>query len=91
VILHGLSTFGFGGRAVLKTVGGGDPTSVKVFGVRFTAPVKPGDKLQTNIWEVGSGPNGTTEVAFETKNLNTGKVVLGSGVAYVIKKGQAKL
>ncbi|EFI27517.1 peroxisomal dehydratase [Coprinopsis cinerea okayama7 len=91
VILHGLSTFGFAGRAVLKTVGGGDPASVKFFGVRFTSPVKPGDKLQTNIWEIGPGPNGTTEVAFETKNLNTGKVVLGSGIAYVVKKGGAKL
>lgn len=91
VILHGLSTFGFAGRAVLKTVGGSDPASVKFFGVRFTAPVKPGDKLQTNIWEMGPGPKGSTEVAFETKNLSTGKVVLGSGIAYVVKKAGAKL
>ncbi|TFK29504.1 peroxisomal dehydratase [Coprinopsis marcescibilis] len=91
VILHGLSTFGFAGRAVLNAVGGGDPASVKFFGVRFTAPVKPGDKLQTNMWEVGAGPNGTTEVAFETKNLTNGKVVLGSGLAYVLKKDKAKL
>lgn len=91
VILHGLSTFGFAGRAVLKTVGASDPNSLKFFGVRFTAPVKPGDKLETSIWEVGNGPHGTTEVAFETKNLTTGKVVLGGGIAYVLKKGGAKL
>jgi len=91
VILHGLSTFGFGARAILKTVGGNDPNSLKFYGVRFTSPVKPGDKLETSIWEVGKGPNGTTEVAFEMKNLNTGKVVLGAGLAYVLKKGGAKL
>ncbi|PPQ77953.1 hypothetical protein CVT25_015428 [Psilocybe cyanescens] len=91
VILHGLSTFGFAGRAVLKTVGENDPNSLKFFGVRFTAPVKPGDKLETSIWEVGKGPKGTTEVAFETKNLTTGKVVLGGGIAYVVKKADAKL
>ncbi|TEB32619.1 peroxisomal dehydratase [Coprinellus micaceus] len=91
VILHGLSTFGFAGRAVLKTVGGSDPNAVKFFGVRFTAPVKPGDVLQTSIWEVGKGPSGTTEVAFETKNLTTGKVVLGAGLSYVLKKEGAKL
>jgi len=91
VILHGLSTFGFAGRAVLKSVGGSDPNSLKLFGVRFTAPVKPGDKLETSIWEVGKGPNGTVEVAFETKNLATGKVALGGGVAYVLKKSSAKL
>jgi peroxisomal enoyl-CoA hydratase 2 len=91
VILHGLSTFGFAGRAVLKTVGASDPNSLKFFGVRFTAPVKPGDKLETSIWEVGKGPHSTTEVAFETKDLTTGKVVLGGGIAYVLKKGGAKL
>ncbi|KAJ2922596.1 hypothetical protein H1R20_g14507, partial [Candolleomyces eurysporus] len=91
VILHGLSTYGFAARAILKTIGGGDPNSLKFYGVRFTAPVKPGDKLQTSIWEVGKGPNGTTEVAFETKNLNSGKVVIGNGIAYVVKKAQAKL
>jgi peroxisomal enoyl-CoA hydratase 2 len=91
VILHGLSTFGFAARAVLKTAGKNDPSSLKYFGVRFTAPVKPGDKLQTSIWEVGKGPNGTTEVAFETKNLTTGKVVLGGGVAYLLTKSGAKL
>jgi hypothetical protein len=31
--------------------------------VRFTAPVKPGDALETYVWKVGSGPVGTTEVA----------------------------
>jgi peroxisomal enoyl-CoA hydratase 2 len=76
---------------VLKTAGRNDPNSLKYFGVRFTAPVKPGDKLQTSIWEVGKGPNGTTEVAFETKNLTTGKVVLGGGVAYLLTKSGAKL
>ncbi|KIM41382.1 hypothetical protein M413DRAFT_445398 [Hebeloma cylindrosporum] len=91
VILHGLSTFGFAARAVLKTVGGNDPNSLKFFGVRFTSPVKPGDKLETSIWEVGKGPNGATEVAFETKNLATGKVVLGAGLAYVVKKAGSKL
>ncbi|KAF9045430.1 peroxisomal dehydratase [Panaeolus papilionaceus] len=91
VILHGLSTFGFAARAVIKAVGGNDPNSLKLFGVRFTAPVKPGDKLETSIWEVGKGPKGTTEVAFVTKNLNTGKVVLGGGVAYVVKPSGAKL
>jgi len=74
VILHGLSTFGFAARAVIQAVGGNDPTSLRFFGVRFTSPVKPGDKLETQIWEVGPGPKGTTEVTFITKNVNTGKV-----------------
>jgi len=74
VILHGLCTFGFVARSIVTAVGNNDPNSLVYYGVRFTSPVKPGDSIQTSIWEVGPGPNGTVELAFETKNLNTGKV-----------------
>ena len=89
VILHGLASFGFAARAIVSAVGGGDPSSLRLFGVRFTAPVKPGDALETHIWEIGPagapGHEGETEVAFVTKNVATGKVALGAGVAYVRK------
>jgi peroxisomal enoyl-CoA hydratase 2 len=85
VILHGLSTFGFGARAVLSALAPGDPSALKFYGLRFTSPVKPGDALETRIWELGPGPDGTTEVGFETKNVNTGKIALGGGIAYVMK------
>ncbi|EGO01139.1 hypothetical protein SERLA73DRAFT_179205 [Serpula lacrymans var. lacrymans S7.3] len=91
VILHGLSTFGFAARAISEAVGGGNPRALVFFGVRFTSPIIPGDKLETQIWEVGSGPNGMTEVSFITKNLTSGKVALGSGVAFVKKAEKAKL
>ena len=78
MILHGLSTFGFGARAIVSAIGGGDPSSLTLFGVRFTAPVKPGDALETAIWELGpvsaKGHEGETEVAFVTKNVASGKV-----------------
>lgn len=74
VILHGLSTFGFAARAVIRVVGDNDPRTLKFFGVRFTSPVKPGDALETQVWEVGPGPAGTTEVTFVTKNVTSGKV-----------------
>jgi len=89
VILHGLSTYGFAARAVLKSVGSNDPQALKAFSVRFTAPVRPGDTLETSIWEMGAGPEGTELVAFSTKVVETGKVCLGAGVAWVVK-GKAK-
>jgi peroxisomal enoyl-CoA hydratase 2 len=66
-----------------------DPSALKFYGLRFTSPVKPGDALETRIWEMGPGPDGTTEVSFETINLSTGKAALGGGIAYV-KKGSVK-
>ena len=74
VILHGLSTFGFVARGILTEVGGGDPNGLRYFGVRFTSPVRPGDALETSVWEVGPAPGGLTEVAFVTKDVTSGKV-----------------
>ena len=74
MILHGLATYGFAARALVSAIGGNDPNSLKFYAVRFTSPVKPGDALETSVWEVGPGPDGTTEVTFVTKNVNTGKV-----------------
>ncbi|KAL1742761.1 HotDog domain-containing protein [Schizophyllum fasciatum] len=90
VILHGLSTFGFAARAVIATVAGGDPRALTLFGVRFTSPVRPGDALETKIWEVEGSRPGEVELVFETVNVTTGKVALGSGIAHV-KKAQSKL
>jgi peroxisomal enoyl-CoA hydratase 2 len=91
VILHGLSSFGFAARAVVAAVGGNDPTSLRLFGVRFSSPVKPGEELETSIWEVGAGPDGTTELTFVVKNLQSGKVCLSNGIAYVKKIEKSKL
>ncbi|KAK0205526.1 peroxisomal dehydratase [Desarmillaria ectypa] len=91
VILHGLSTYGFAARGLIKAIANNDPDALTLFGVRFTSPVKPGDTLETHAWEVGPGPNGTTEISFITKNITTGKLSLGSGIAYIKKSGKSKL
>ncbi|KAF5373790.1 hypothetical protein D9758_000685 [Tetrapyrgos nigripes] len=91
VILHGLSTFGFAARALLKAIANNDPTALQYFGVRFTSPVKPGDALETQIWKVGEDSAGTIEVAFITKNLSSGKIALGDGCAFIKKGPKAKL
>ncbi|KAI0321519.1 peroxisomal dehydratase [Amylostereum chailletii] len=91
VILHGLSTFGFAARALLSAIGGNDPNALKFYGVRFTSPVKPGDAIETSAWDQGPGPDGTTEIGFEVKDLNSGKIVIGSGLAYIRKAEKSKL
>lgn len=74
LILHGLSSFGFVARGLVKEVAKGDARALKMFGARFTSPVKPGDELETQAWEVGPGPNGTTEITFITKDVTSDKV-----------------
>jgi len=91
VILHGLSTYGFTARALLSAIGGNNASALKFFGVRFTSPVKPGDLLEVCAWDMGKGVDGTSEIVFETKDLSSGKIVLGSGLAYVYKPTTSKL
>ncbi|MEM9193718.1 MAG: MaoC/PaaZ C-terminal domain-containing protein [Myxococcota bacterium] len=50
-ILHGLCTYGYVGRAILREACGGDLTRLKSFAGRFTKPVLPGDTLITEGWQ----------------------------------------
>ena len=52
-ILHGLCTFGFAGRAVLRSACGGDPNQLATLHARFSKPVFPGDTLVVRGWNDG--------------------------------------
>ena len=53
--LHGLSTYGFVGRAILKGLCGGDPAKFKSFDARFADQVFMGDKIITQMWKTAPG------------------------------------
>jgi acyl dehydratase len=52
-ILHGLCSFGFAVRHVVTSFGEGKSSNVKAIKVRFTAPVYPGETLETAMWVRG--------------------------------------
>lgn len=49
-ILHGLCTFGYAGRAVVRHACGGDPDRLTRLRAQFSAPVFPGDTLIVRGW-----------------------------------------
>jgi acyl dehydratase len=54
-ILHGLCTYGFAGRAVLRALCDGDPERLGSIEGRFSSPVFPGEALTTQIWRTDDG------------------------------------
>jgi len=54
-ILHGLATYGFAARAIIKSAAGGDATKLRSFNAQFRKPVWPGDTLVTQGWDLGGG------------------------------------
>lgn len=54
-ILHGLATYGFVGRAIVKNAAGGDGNRLRSFSAQFRKPVWPGDVIVTEGWNLEGG------------------------------------
>ena len=52
-ILHGLCTMGVVVHALLRALCGYDPAALRSVGLRFSAPVFPGETIRTEIWRDG--------------------------------------
>lgn len=90
-IIHGLFSWNSTAHAVLKAFGGSDPNNFREFQARFASPVRPGDRLTTEMWRVSNATDGFEEIRFVTKN-DKGKVVLSNGRALIkVAKSGSKL
>ncbi len=74
-ILHGLCTYGHACHAVVRTTCDYQPEKLLSFSTRFSAPVIPGDMLQTHIWEEEE------EIYFTTSVPEKDLIVLSNGFA----------
>jgi acyl dehydratase len=85
-IMHGLFSWNSAAHGILREIGGSNPANMREFQARFASPVKPGDKLVTEIWRTGDIKDGFEEVRFVTK-VEGGKVCLSNGRALVKTQG----
>ncbi|MCL6641418.1 MAG: MaoC family dehydratase N-terminal domain-containing protein [Candidatus Rokubacteria bacterium] len=82
IIVHGMCTMAFAGRAVVEAACEGDPRRLARLAVRFARPVFPGQTITTHIWPAGQHDTRATW-GFETLNPE-GKAVLADGLGEVV-------
>lgn len=75
--LHGLCTYGFAGRAVLKELCGGDPARFTSMSGRFSDQVYPGDQIISKIWKTQAG-----EALLQVETQNGSVVLNQSRIEY---------
>ena len=80
-ILHGLCTFGYAARHVIKEMAKNDPRYFKSIKVRFSDSVFPGETLMTEMWKESDG-----KIVFRCKVKERDKVVISNAAIELYKE-----
>jgi acyl dehydratase len=81
IIVHGLCTMAYCGRAVVGECCAEDPTRLRRFAVRFSKIVQPTEQVTHALYDAGSS-EGVRRVMFETTSDN-GNVAIKDGLAEI--------
>jgi 3-hydroxyacyl-CoA dehydrogenase/3a,7a,12a-trihydroxy-5b-cholest-24-enoyl-CoA hydratase len=74
-ILHGLCTFGYAARALLKNFAANDPQRFKNLRARFSSHIFPGETIQTEMWQESA-----TRILFLSRVMERDEIILSNGI-----------
>ena len=83
-ILHGLCSFGYAARAVVKHFAGNDARRFKSIRARFVSPVFPGETLVTEMWRVGAN-----KIVFRVRVAERGVYAIQGGAVELVADPKA--
>lgn len=74
-IMHGLCTYGYGCRILIKNLFPGEPERLKRINGCFMKSLYPGDPIKVQIWKISDN-----EARWQIVNVKTGEIPIGKGV-----------
>ncbi|KAJ2716339.1 hypothetical protein H4R19_000706 [Coemansia spiralis] len=77
-ILHGLCTFGYAARHAVKLAAGNDASRLTTVKARFSAPVLPGETLETSVW---ADPADNKRVLFQVRVVERDVIAISNAAA----------
>jgi acyl dehydratase len=92
IIVHGLCTMAFAGRAVVSRACAGDASQLRRLAVRFSRPMYPGHAMTTRLWPAAPGGQGSPggpsgQYHFQVRD-DRGATVITNGLAEVAPAGE---
>lgn len=89
--MHGLFSWNVAASKVLKHFAQNEGTALRDFQARFTAPVRPGDKLDILMWDVGSVDGSECDEVFKGEKLREIRFLVKVDEKTVLEDGRALL
>jgi NAD(P)-dependent dehydrogenase (short-subunit alcohol dehydrogenase family)/acyl dehydratase len=74
-IMHGLCTYGFACRALIKSLVPNEPDKIKRLACRFSQTLYPDVPIKTLIWKTGDG-----HAVWRVINAETGDIIMDNGI-----------
>ncbi|BAN48509.1 MaoC/PaaZ C-terminal domain-containing protein [Metapseudomonas resinovorans] len=75
-ILHGMSSYGMAGRAIVRLLCNDDPHRLRALNLRFASPMYPGETLKVEVWHEGPG-----KASFRARVVERDLIILNNGYA----------
>lgn len=73
-ILHGMSSYGMAGRAMIRLLCGDDPHRLRMLNLRFASPMFPGETLRVELWRISPG-----KACFRARAVERDQLILNNG------------